>query len=149
MPTPTDEPLYAKTKKSVYKKHPKHSAYRSGILVKTYKKRFADKYGARKSPYVGHKTAKQRKQGKHGKHGLSRWFREKWVNQRGEVGYKNKSDIYRPSKRISNKTPKTHKELSKKEIAHARTKKYRHGRVDRFSKGGSIGSARSTKLVAI
>ena len=34
---PTDQALYAKTKKQVYKKHPKHSAYRSGILVQTYK----------------------------------------------------------------------------------------------------------------
>ena len=37
---PTDQALYDKTKKRVYKKHPKHSAYRSGILVQTYKKSF-------------------------------------------------------------------------------------------------------------
>ena len=39
MPKPRDINLYNKVKK-VYKKIPKHSAYRSGILVQTYKKEF-------------------------------------------------------------------------------------------------------------
>lgn len=120
---PKDKKLYNKTKKYIYKKYPKHSAYRSGLLVQEYKKRYSKKYGKNKSPYKGQKTEKK---------GLSRWFREKWVNQRGEVGYKYKSDIYRPSKRITKKTPKTHSELSKKRIKKARTKKYRKGRVNRF-----------------
>ena len=102
--TPRDIKLYNKTKKSVYKKIPKHSAYRSGILVKTYKKNFAKKYG-NKDPYIGKKNKNK---------GLKRWFREKWVNQRGEVGYKYKNDVYRPSIRITKKTPKTYKELTKK-----------------------------------
>ena len=38
MNKPVDMKLYEKVKKKVYKKHPKHSAYRSGILVQTYKK---------------------------------------------------------------------------------------------------------------
>lgn len=124
---PSDIKLYNKTKKQIYKKIPKHSAYRSGILVQTYKKKFKNKYGTRKSPYKGNKTKTKKK-------GLSRWFKEKWVNQRGEIGYKYKNDIYRPSKRITKKTPLTHKELSKKEINRARTKKYRKGRVYRFRK---------------
>ena len=37
---PRDKKLYNKTKKIIYQKIPKHSAYRSGILVKTYKKKF-------------------------------------------------------------------------------------------------------------
>ena len=37
MPEPKDLKLYKKVKEEVYKKYPKHSAYRSGILVKTYK----------------------------------------------------------------------------------------------------------------
>ena len=124
---PSDIKLYNKTKKQIYKKIPKHSAYRSGILVQTYKKKFKNKYGTKKSPYKGNKTKSK-------KRGLTRWFKEKWVNQRGEIGYKYKNDIYRPSKRITKKTPLTHKELSKKEINRARTKKYRKGRVYRFRK---------------
>ena len=37
---PVDNNLYNKTKKYIYKKYPKHSAYRSGLLVKKYKKYF-------------------------------------------------------------------------------------------------------------
>ena len=122
MSSPRDKKLYNKTKKNIYKKYPKHSAYRSGLLVQEYKKQFANKYGKNKKPYTGKKN----------KSGLKRWFREKWVNQRGKVGYKYKSDIYRPSIRITRKTPKTHKELSKKAIKRARTEKYRKGRVKRF-----------------
>jgi len=127
MPTPTDCKLYNKTKKNVYKKYPKHSAYRSGILVKTYKKNFTKKYGTRKKPYSGEKTRKK---------GLSRWFKEEWKNQRGTVGYKYKSDVYRPTKRITKKTPTTFKELNKKQVKTARREKYRKGRVHRFKKGG-------------
>ena len=119
---PVDKKLYDNIKKIVYKKHPKHSAYRSGILVQEYKKNFAQKYG-KKNPYIGIKTKKK---------GLARWFLEDWRNQRGEVGYKYKNDVYRPTRRITKKTPKTFKELSKKKIKKARTKKYRIGRVDRF-----------------
>ncbi|ALH23104.1 hypothetical protein ceV_198 [Chrysochromulina ericina virus CeV-01B] len=123
MPAPRDEKLYNKTKRYIYKKYPKHSAYRSGLLVQEYKKRFSKKYGKKRDLYIGKKTEKK---------GLGRWFREKWVNQRGEVGYRYKSDVYRPSKRITKKTPKTYKELSKQQIKNARSKKYRKGRVNKF-----------------
>lgn len=66
------------------------------------------------------------------KKGLKRWFKEKWTNQRGEIGYKYKSDIYRPNQRITKKTPKTHRELTRKRIKKAREKKYVKGRVDKF-----------------
>ena len=120
---PRDMKLYNKTKKKLYKKYPKHSAYRSGMLVSTYKKKFRQKYGRKKNPYIGKKTKKK---------GLTRWFREKWVNQRGKVGYKYKHDIYRPTYRITKKTPLTHKELGKKRISKARRTKYTKGRVNRF-----------------
>ena len=123
MSLPKDEKMYSKIKTKLWKKHPKHSAYRSGLLVKTYKTDFFKKYGKNKQPYTGTKSKKK---------GLQRWFDEKWVNQRGEVGYKYKSDIYRPSKKITSKTPKTHKELSKKDIKKARTMKYKKGRVHKF-----------------
>tara|TARA_Y100000361_G_scaffold154194_1_gene178687 strand:+ start:5922 stop:6299 length:378 start_codon:yes stop_codon:yes gene_type:complete len=122
-PIPSDCNLYNKTKKNVYKKYPKHSAYRSGILVKTYKKNFIKKHGTRKNPYSGVKP--QRK-------GLLRWFKEEWKNQRGDVGYKYKSDVYRPTKRITVKTPITFKELNNKQLKKARQTKYRKGRIYRF-----------------
>ena len=124
-----DNKLYETVKEKLYKKHPKHSAYRSGLLVQAYKKAFAKKYGSRKQPYKGNKEKTQ-------KRGLKRWFDEKWVNQRGEIGYKHKSDIYRPSKRITSKTPTTHSELTKQQIKRARTLKARKGRVNRFKVGG-------------
>ena len=121
-PIPVDEKLYNKTKKRIYKKIPKHSAYRSGIVVKSYKKAFTKKHG-NKSPYIGEKGKMK---------GLKRWFKEKWVNQRGEIGYKYKSDIYRPSKRITRKTPKIHKEISKKTLTRKRKEKAKKGRVKKF-----------------
>lgn len=122
-PQPKDMSLYNKIKKELYKKYPKHSAYRSGLLVKKYKEEFVKQHGTRKSPYSGKKTQKK---------GLKRWFKEKWVNQRGEVGYKYKSDVYRPSKRITSKTPITHNELTNEEVKRARETKYRKGRIYRF-----------------
>ena len=124
MPEPVDMKLYNKIKASVYKKIPKHSAYRSGIVVQKYKKKFKELNG-NKQPYKGKKTKRR---------GLKRWFLEDWRNQRGEIGYKRKSDIYRPSKRITKKTPTTLKELSKKQIKRARREKTRKGRVKRFKK---------------
>ena len=39
MPEPTNKKLYEEVKKEIYAKYPKHSAYRSGLLVKEYKER--------------------------------------------------------------------------------------------------------------
>lgn len=122
MSKPKDQKLYDKVKKEIYKKYPEHSAYRSGILVKTYKEKYEKKYG-NKNAYEGKKDKTK---------GLGRWYAEKWKNQRGGVGYKTKSDVYRPTKRITKDTPTTFKELSDEEIKKARSKKYRKGRVDKF-----------------
>ena len=65
MPEPTDNKLYEKVKKQVYKNIPKHSAYRSGIVVQKYKASFKKKYG-NKNPYKGNYTKKK---------GLRRWIR--------------------------------------------------------------------------
>jgi len=121
---PTDMKLYEQVKKEIYKKNPKHSAYRSGMVVKTYKKKFTNKYPD-KSPYKGVRPTE--KSG-----GLLRWFAEDWRNQRGEIGYTYKSDIYRPTKRINEQTPITFSELSKERINRARIEKYEHGRVFKF-----------------
>tara|TARA_B110000967_G_C18834277_1_gene535747 strand:- start:26 stop:973 length:948 start_codon:yes stop_codon:yes gene_type:complete len=135
---PVDNKLYNKTKKYIYKKYPKHSAYRSGLLVKKYKKDFTKKYGKRRQPYIGKRTKKK---------GLSRWFLEKWTNQRGKVGYKNKNDVYRPQFRITKKTPTTFNELNNKQINRARTEKYTKGRVFRFKKGGNKTKKIKNKII--
>lgn len=122
MPEPVDQTMYNRIKKQVKRDIPKHSAYRSGIMVQKYKKAFAKKYGS-KSPYKGKKTSKK---------GLGRWFEEEWRNQNGKVGYHSKSDIYRPMKRITKGTPVTHGELTKKEKRRARRTKRKKGYVYRF-----------------
>ena len=124
MPTPRDKKLYERVKKKVYKDIPKHSAYRSGILVQKYKESYKRKYGSRSQPYIGKRKGSK----------LKRWFDEDWRNQDGKVGYHSKSDIYRPRKRVTSRTPTTYSELSKKEIKRARSKKYRTGRVARFGR---------------
>lgn len=117
MAVPTDSKLYARIRNKVYKRMPKHSAYRSGQLVQRYKSAFKKKYGSRKRPY------------KNGPKPLRRWFREKWTNQKGSIGYKKKSDVYRPTKRISSKTPKTFAELGPKRIKKAQRLKAKTGRA--------------------
>ena len=117
MPEPKNKKLYEEVKDKIYKKYPKHSAYRSGLLVKEYKERGGE--------YIGKKDDKK---------GLGRWFKEKWVNQRGEVAYKKKSDIYRPSVRVNKDTPTTHKELSAEQIKNAQKEKAKKGRVSKFDK---------------
>ena len=116
MPEPTNKKLYEEVKKEIYAKYPKHSAYRSGLLVQEYKKRGGG--------YSGDKS----------KGSLGRWFKEEWSNQRGETGYKKKGDVYRPTKRVSSKTPATFSELSKKEIESAKKEKAKTGRVKEFKK---------------
>ena len=75
------------------------SAYRSSLLVKTYKERGGT--------YLGKKNDNT---------GLNLWFDSKWRNQRGEEGYKYKSDVYRPTVKVNDKTPTTFNELTKKQI---------------------------------
>ena len=119
-----DKTLYESVKRRVYKKIPKHSAYRSGVLVKEYKEAYKKKHNS-SNAYVGKKRENK---------GLSRWFKEDWKNQRGGKGYKKKGDVYRPTKRITKETPKTFKELSNKEIKSAQREKRKTGRVKKFDK---------------
>ena len=117
MPEPSDKKLYEKVKEEIYNKYPKHSAYRSGLLVKEYK--------SRGGKYIGKENDST---------GLNRWFKEDWKNQRGETGYKYKSDVYRPSVKVNKETPTTFKELSKEEIDKARREKADKGRVSKFKR---------------
>ena len=121
MPQPTDDKLYEKIKNELFKKY-KPSAYRSGLLVQKYKEEFVKKHN-NNNYYRGNKTNSN----------LKRWFNEKWTNQRGEIGYKNKSDIYRPTIRINDKTPTTFNELTKNQITKAKKEKEKTGRVKRFN----------------
>ena len=114
MAVPKNKALYSKVKAEVYKRIPKHSAYRSGILVKEYKKRGGT--------YSGEKP----------KGGLTRWFKEEWRTQYGRKTFNKKSDIFRPTKRITSKTPTTMSELSKKRISKARKEKAKTGKVKKY-----------------
>lgn len=119
---PRDSTLYEKIKKNIYIKYPKHSAYRSGILVQKYKKAFKIKH-PRSDPYIG-QTSKFK--------GLSRWFKEDWKSDTCKYYYSSKSSVYRPTKRITKSTPKTFSELSNKQIKNAKYKKRKYGRVNKF-----------------
>ena len=121
MATPSDKALYESVNRRVYNKYPQHSAYRSGLLVKEYKEAFTKKHGSRASPYIGES-----------KNGLTRWFAEDWRNESGGIGYDSTNTLYRPTKRVSSKTPKTWSELSKSDISKAKNEKIKKGRVTKF-----------------
>ena len=98
MPTPADEGLYDRVKQEADCIYAKPSAYKSGWIVKTYKKR-GGKYIEDGQPKA-----------------LKRWFREDW----GDIGGR-EYPVYRPFKRVSKDTPLTAYEISptqaKKQIA--------------------------------
>ena len=119
---PNDKELYEKTKKEIYKKYPKHSAYRSGLLVQAYKESYEKKHKS-KNAYSGKKNQNE---------GLSRWYSEEWKNDKGGIGYTSKSSVYRPTKRITKDTPITFSELSKQQIEKAKKEKAKTGRVKKF-----------------
>lgn len=109
-----------------------HSAYKSGYIVKKYKE-LDGRFAGSPPETVG----------------LRRWFDEHWVNQRGEVGYQHKSDVYRPSVRITPLTPVTWDELSKDEIEAARRKKAKLGHVNRFKPHVSGGGDNSPLALVV
>ena len=115
MAKPSNPKLYAKAKAKY--SNMKHSAYRSGLIVKAYK--------AMGGKYTGSKPKKT---------GLSRWFKEKWRTQTGSKTYKKKGDVFRPTKRITKKTPTTYKELTKQQIKRAQAEKRKTGRVKKYKK---------------
>jgi len=115
MAKPANPSLYAKAKAKY--KNMKHSAYKSGLVVKAYK--------AMGGKYTGSKPAKK---------GLTRWFKEKWRTQSGSKTYKKKGDIFRPTKRITKKTPTTMSELTKAQKQRAMREKKKTGRVKKYKK---------------
>jgi len=88
MPIPINLELYNIVKKEADQIYSKPSAYKSGYIVKEYKKRGGE--------YSGKKTNT----------GLTRWYKEQWK----DIG--NKSyPVYRPTKRITKDTPLTADEI--------------------------------------
>jgi hypothetical protein len=89
MPIINDPKLYAKAKELADKTYSKPSAYKSGFIVKTYKQ-------------MGGTYTNNNKQ-----KNLKRWFLEDWKDVGG-------SDypVYRPTKKVSKKTPLIPSEIS-------------------------------------
>ena len=122
MPTPTDDILYQKAKTKFYDM--KHSAYKSGLIVKEYKRLFEIKYGSTKPPYKGDKS----------KGNLTRWYQEQWRSDDGKKTYSSKSSVFRPTIKVNSKTPTTFSELTKKQLDDAKKEKAKSGRVVKFDR---------------
>ena len=93
MNKPTDLRTYNRIKEEIWRANPKPSAYRSGLLTKKYKE-VMESHG--KKPYSGEYKNDSN---------LARWFSEKWLSDNGQVGYKYKNSVYRPTIRVNSKTP--------------------------------------------
>jgi hypothetical protein len=95
---PLDKELYEQVKQIADEKYAKPSAYKSGFIVKLYKS-LGGRYNETKT-----------------KEGLTRWFKEDWQ----DIGGKD-YPVYRPTKKVSKKTPLTASEISpiqlKKQVA--------------------------------
>ncbi len=65
---------------------------------------------------------------------LKRWFKEDWRTPKGKKGYEGGENTFRPTKRISKKTPTTWSELSPGEKRRAQVEKDTKGRVSRYKK---------------
>ena len=63
---------------------------------------------------------------------LKRWFEEDWRTLSGDEDYSKGDRTFRPTKRISSKTPVTASELTEAEKRRARKEKEEKGRVSRY-----------------
>ena len=63
---------------------------------------------------------------------LKRWFKEDWRTLSGDKDYSKGDRTFRPTKRISSKTPVTAGELTEAEKRRARKEKREKGRVSRY-----------------
>tara|TARA_R110000868_G_scaffold105239_2_gene289502 strand:- start:11563 stop:11913 length:351 start_codon:yes stop_codon:yes gene_type:complete len=82
MPIPANQELYNKVKQYADTIYIKPSAYKSGFIVKKYKELGGT--------YIDDKKPKD----------LKRWFKEEWKDV-GGLDY----PVYRPTKKVSDKTP--------------------------------------------
>ena len=90
MPIPKNEKLYNKVKDEADKIYKTHSAYKSGYIVKEYKRLCGT--------YIDDNNEKT----------LKRWYAEEWK----DISNKN-YPVYRPTKRINKNTPLTVNEIDK------------------------------------
>ncbi len=106
---PSNPALYQRAKNIVYKQYEKPSAYRSGALVKMYKKLGGTYHNV---------PVKSRRASKKDERPLKRWFEEKWKDVSPKK-YTNTQHypLYRPTRRVSSKTPTTRQEISSREIS--------------------------------
>ena len=111
-----DKELYKRVKREIYAKHPAHSAYRSSLVVKTYKDR-----GGR---YKGAKP----------KDGLTRWHKEDWRTEKGKETYKEGGTIFRPTKRVSKDTPTTMGELTEWQKKESNRREERNRQSQKYDK---------------
>lgn len=88
MPTPANKELYSKVKEYADTVYKKPSAYKSGFIVKKYKELGGT--------YIDDKKPKD----------LKRWFNEDWKDI-GGLDY----PVYRPTKKVNEKTPLTPNEI--------------------------------------
>jgi|TARA_B110000467_G_C17789003_1_gene199127 hypothetical protein len=66
---------------------------------------------------------------------LKRWFKEKWETSDGKEDYSDtKENTFRPTVKVSEKTPKLWNQLSASEIAAAKKEKNTEGRVSKYDK---------------
>lgn len=93
MPTPANPKLYKKAKAIADKIYTKHSAYKSGFIVKKYKELGGT--------YI--EDGEKRR--------LSRWFEEEWE----DIGGK-EYPVYRPTKIVDEDTPLTKDEIDPKDL---------------------------------
>ena len=68
---------------------------------------------------------------------LKRWFKEDWKTPSGNKDYSKGENTFRPTKKISKKTPKTWSELTDADKAKAKKEKNTKGRVSRYKSGGA------------
>lgn len=132
---PINKALYQRVKREAKRKFKVFpSAYASGWIVKTYKQKggkykvVSDKRRSRKSKRrsrKGKRRSRKSKTRKSSRTGISRWFKEKWIDacqlpKRVSCGRKKsqkKNYPYcRPSVRVSPQTPKTIREIGRKEL---------------------------------
>ena len=116
---PLDMKLYNEIKDKVWKMYDKPNAYRSGMLVILYRES-----GGK---YSGDKDKDD---------GLSRWYRERWMSDKGTTNYPHKNSVYRPTVRITKDTPATFAELTPEELKRANRKRQNMVELKRSKSNG-------------
>ena len=68
---------------------------------------------------------------------LKSWFKEDWRTPSGKKDYSGGENTFRPTKRVSKKTPKRWSQLSEADKNNAKKEKNTKGRVSRYKAGGA------------